>query len=253
MESFKNQIKREGFKRTAVQQNGRNQDYSSIPCLLHCIQYWAHEIFQENQMLSWDIWARSTVCSCKHAHIALSVLPNCMSPFLIYYWCCSQPTIFFNSSGITYWVGHICCYCDKLGSGWCCFSPWKVDFSHPDFTSVSKVALTELSFPPSPVPLTYIHILICVCFLLCFVHLLIRVSVKKCSANSWRSEDLSKSQRIIKLNVHCYPLPHNSWQVFFQVIYSGFSPKIADWVDGEKFSQLGGENCSLLGLLLFLL
>lgn len=101
MESFKNQIKREGFKRTAVQQNGRNQDYSSIPCLLCCIQYWAHEIFQENQMLSWDIWARSTICSCKHAHIALSVLPNCMSPFLIYYWCCSQPTIFFNSSGIT--------------------------------------------------------------------------------------------------------------------------------------------------------
>lgn len=51
---------------------------------------------------SWDIWARSTVCSCKRAHTALSVLPNFMSPFLIYYWCCSQPSVVFNSNGIKY-------------------------------------------------------------------------------------------------------------------------------------------------------
>lgn len=176
---------------------------------------------------SWDIWTRNTICPCKHAHTALSVLPNCMSPFLTYYWCCSQPSIIFNSNGIKYWVGHVRCYCDKRGSGWCClFSPWKVDFSHPDFTSVSKVALTELSFPPPHQSL--LHTYICVCFfvLFCFVHLLICVSVKKCFSNSWRSEDLSKSQRIIKLSVHCYPLSHNSWQVlFFRLCIQGFHQK----------------------------
>lgn len=126
--------------------------------------------------------------------LILFCLPSCMSPFF-FYWSCSQPSIVFNSNGIKYWVGHIHCYCDKLGSGWCClFSPWKVDFSHPDFTSVSKVALTELSFPPPQQSL--LHTYICVCFFVLFcppAHLCLCQEMFCKQLEVWRSIEESEN------------------------------------------------------------
>jgi len=82
--------------------------------------------------------------------------------------------------------------------------------------------LTELSPPPClPTAVLPTHVYIDMYVLCVFVHLPICVSVRGCFANNWRSEDLVKSQRLLKLNVHCYPLPNNSGQflVFFFRMY----------------------------------
>lgn len=95
-----------------------------------------------------------------------------------------------------------------------CYLNKKVDFSYPVFTSPSEAALTELSLPPplpTPVPPTHIYIYIC---MFC-VFLSICPSVSLSGDALQTTGDLVKSQGLLKLNVHYYPLSHNSWQVFF--------------------------------------